>query len=150
MQAWSKSVPGGWVFRANCRIRFSFLVPIKEHIEEWNKLNADPGTRNAEHKIDFLIAWTIDERKDGVAAFCPYVSQCQKEEMCIGQKLTIGRRTKDWPKRKSNLLSRAAAAFARASNSASSIPSPVPQPLLHRTQINIAHRCLAANVARNL
>ena len=129
---------------------FYFLVPIKEHIEEWNKVNADPGTRNAEHKIDFLIAWTIDERKDGVAAFCPYVSQCQKEEMCIGQKLTIGRRTKDWPKRKSNLLSRAAAAFARASNSASSIPSPVPQPLLHRTQINIAHRCLAANVARNL
>src|SRR3984885_9639690 len=86
MQAWSKSVPGGWVFRANCRIRFSFLVPIKEHIEEWNKLNADPGTRNAEHKIDFLIAWTIDERKDGVAAFGPYVSQCQKEEMCIGSK----------------------------------------------------------------
>ena len=52
---------------------FSFLVPIKEHIEEWNKLNADPGTRNAEHQIDFLIAWTIDERKDAVAAFCPYV-----------------------------------------------------------------------------
>ena len=36
-------------------------------------MNADPGTRNAEHQIDFLIAWTIDERKDGVAAFCPYV-----------------------------------------------------------------------------
>jgi hypothetical protein len=59
---------------------FSFLVPIKEHIEEWNNVNADPGTQNAEHKIDFLIAWTIDERKDGVAAFCPYVSQRQKEE----------------------------------------------------------------------
>ena len=43
---------------------FSFLVPIKEHIEEWNKVNADPGTRNAEHQIDFLIAWTIDERKE--------------------------------------------------------------------------------------
>ena len=43
---------------------FSFLVPIKEHIEEGNKVNEDLGKRNAEHQIDFLIAWTIDERKE--------------------------------------------------------------------------------------
>jgi glycerophosphoryl diester phosphodiesterase len=48
-------------------IPFSWTVyrdTIKYDIREWNKVNADPGIRNAGHKIDFLITWTIDIRKE--------------------------------------------------------------------------------------